>query len=350
MLSFAAHARKGERDPNGVAGEQVVVFGRAQMADEPEFNYEVVDEFLRLRFGQNAFFEIAFNIDVEEFGDAADRVGGAVLLFDRAEIAEIEPLNRFARVRRRLGDIVAVGERERLELGHEFELLGEIFQKMNRLFVENVFFAELRFVVLLLLDEVIHAVERDAAVVADNAPARVRVRKARQNARVARFLHRVVIRAENARIVRRTVREFIFDLFGHLVPVRVARLNRVPEARERRDAALERRVRLKPDDNIGILIDDVAGLVRQDREDFRRVDVENAALLVFRDKELFNALHFLIRALGRALEERGVAVVLRIVQFNEVRDVDSVAPNPFAKSAPSRFIFHVRNPLSQISY
>jgi hypothetical protein len=67
-------------------------------AHHAQLHHQMVDEFLRFGLGQHAGLEVALDIDVEEGGDAADRHGGAVLLLHRGEIAEIEPLHRFARV------------------------------------------------------------------------------------------------------------------------------------------------------------------------------------------------------------------------------------------------------------
>ena len=157
---------------------------------------------------------------------------------------------------------------------------------------------------------------------------------------MTRFADRARIGAEDAGVVRRAVFKFVADILREFIAVRLARLLRVADAGERRDAALERRVRLKSDDDIRVLIDDVAGLVRQNREDLGRVDVEDAALLVLRDQQLLNARHFAIRAFRRTFQERSVAVVLRVIQLNEVGHVDTVAPRAFTKTSPRLRICH----------
>ncbi|MPM85966.1 hypothetical protein SDC9_133049 [bioreactor metagenome] len=71
------------------------------MARHAQFHHEVVDYLLRAALVKQPARDITFKIDIEEGRDAADGHRRAVLLLDRAEIGEIEPLHRLARVRRR---------------------------------------------------------------------------------------------------------------------------------------------------------------------------------------------------------------------------------------------------------
>ena len=67
----------------GSPGEQLVVFRRAQEADDAQLDDEVVDDLLRLLFGEHAGREVALEVDVEERGRAAERHRGAVLFLHR---------------------------------------------------------------------------------------------------------------------------------------------------------------------------------------------------------------------------------------------------------------------------
>ncbi len=60
--------------------------------------------------------EVAFDVDVEEGGDAAYRHGCAVLCLDGSEVAEVEPLDCFTGVGGGAGDVVAVGKCHLLHL------------------------------------------------------------------------------------------------------------------------------------------------------------------------------------------------------------------------------------------
>ena len=111
-----AHAADRFRHPGRVAREQIVIFGRAQETDDPQLDDEIIDDFLRLLFGQGAGSEVAFEIDVEEGRHAAQRHGRAILLLHAGEIAEIEPLHGFLGGLRRSGNVEAIFGGHFLEL------------------------------------------------------------------------------------------------------------------------------------------------------------------------------------------------------------------------------------------
>ena len=96
--AVASHSADGLGDPCRVAREQLVVFLGAHELDNPQLHHELVDQFLRAFLGQRSVFHIAPDIDVKEVRISADAHCRAVLIFDRAQITEIQPLNRFLRV------------------------------------------------------------------------------------------------------------------------------------------------------------------------------------------------------------------------------------------------------------
>ena len=112
--AVGAHAAERLGDPGRVAGEELVVLRGAQEADDPQLDHEVVDQLLRLRLGERALGEVALEVDVEEGGGAAERHGRAVLLLDRGQVGEVQPLDRLPRGAGRAGDVVAVGRRHLL--------------------------------------------------------------------------------------------------------------------------------------------------------------------------------------------------------------------------------------------
>ena len=95
-------------DPHRVAAEQLVVFGCAQVPRHTQLQHEVVHQFLRAAFGQRAVSQVAFDINVQECRGAPQGHRRAVLLLDRGKVAEIQPLDRLARVRSGRADVVAV--------------------------------------------------------------------------------------------------------------------------------------------------------------------------------------------------------------------------------------------------
>ena len=83
-------------DPGRVAGEQLVVLRGAQEAHDPQLDDEVVDQLLRLDLVSRPSAHVALEVDVEEGRGAAERHGRAVLLLDRREVREVQPLDRLA--------------------------------------------------------------------------------------------------------------------------------------------------------------------------------------------------------------------------------------------------------------
>src|ERR1700750_1904755 len=99
----------------------------------------------------------------------------------------------------------------------------------------------------------------------------------------------------------------------------LARFREAPEAAVRHDRALERRLRLEADDHLVVLVD-VARRVRGDRA--RDLGHVENALLALLDEQPFERLPDLLRSSGRRREKRLVAVVRRVVDLDEVADVD----------------------------
>ena len=115
--AVAGHTADAFGNPHRVAAEQLVVFRRAQMPRQAQFHDEIVHELLRTAFGQSAVFQIAVDVNIKKCAGTPQRHGGAVLLFDCSEVAEIQPLNRLTRVGCGLADVIAV------KLRHFFEEL-----------------------------------------------------------------------------------------------------------------------------------------------------------------------------------------------------------------------------------
>ena len=115
--SIQIHSADAFGCPIGIAAEQRIVVRRAEEPDDTELLHQLVPELLRPRFVQNAFLEIALDVDVQEARDAADRHRRAVRFLDRAQIGEIGPLERLLGIRGGLRYVAIV------ELGHRGQVL-----------------------------------------------------------------------------------------------------------------------------------------------------------------------------------------------------------------------------------
>ncbi len=165
--------------PNRVAGEQRVELRGTQETHHADFHNEVVNQLLRLNFIQHARFDVAFNIDIKEGRSTAQRHRAAVLGFHRCQVAEIEPLYRFLSITRRTGNIKAVLSRHFGNLLQGAAVLGQLFTQTDRgfqifaAFQSRLQIGKLQFT---LANKVCRAVQRHAAVVADDASTAIAVR------------------------------------------------------------------------------------------------------------------------------------------------------------------------------
>src|ERR1051325_4134478 len=120
-------------DPGGIAREKLVVLRRAQETNDAQLDNEVVNDLLRLSFRDRAPAQVAREVDVKEGGGAAQRHRRAVLLLDRREIPEVEPLHGFSRALGRKGDVEAVSGGHLLEFMKRANLLGQFLAFANHI-------------------------------------------------------------------------------------------------------------------------------------------------------------------------------------------------------------------------
>ena len=150
--------------------------------------------------------EIALKVDIEEGGGAAEAHRRAVLLPDAREVGKVQPLDGFLGIFCRTGDVKAVGSGHFDHIAQRFNLVGKLLSSADFGF-RGRDRAERVLVLLLFFDQTIHAVQRNAAVVADDAAAAVGVRQAGQQADVARLAHVLGIGGEHAVVMRLVVFE-----------------------------------------------------------------------------------------------------------------------------------------------
>ena len=161
------HAADAFRRPIGVAREQRVIVRRAQEAHDAELLDELVDEFLGACLVESAALQVALDVDVEEGRDAADGHGRAVRFLDGAEIAEIGPLDRLTRIRRRARDVEAVALGHGRQVGESPHLLGQFLALADDV-VGRPFGVEQRPLAALGRQQFVRSVQRHSAIVADD--------------------------------------------------------------------------------------------------------------------------------------------------------------------------------------
>src|SRR5581483_10565204 len=68
-----SHSSNGFRHPGWIAGEKLIVLGRAQKTYNSQFDHEIIDDFLGLTFGKHVRSQIAREVYIEECGYASQR-------------------------------------------------------------------------------------------------------------------------------------------------------------------------------------------------------------------------------------------------------------------------------------
>src|SRR5206468_869480 len=119
----------------------------------------------------------ALDEDIEEAGDAADRHRRAIGFLDSAEIAKIGPLERLLGVRRGLRDVPLVELRHGCEVLQRAHLLRKLLAHADDV-VGRPHVVDLRALLALHLEQAVGPVEGNPAIVTDDAPTPVSVRKA----------------------------------------------------------------------------------------------------------------------------------------------------------------------------
>ncbi len=224
------------------------------------------------------------------------------------------------------------GRRHRLEVGERAELVGHLLAQPHHFFGRPAR-VDLRALGLLRLDQAVDAVQRDAPVVADDAPAPVGVRQPGDDVRAPAGPDLRRVHVEDGRVVRLAV---LGEGFAHRgVGLAADRLEAVLDhapAAGGHDRAAERLVGLQADDHFVVAVD-VARAVRRERRRGGHVDVEDALLRLLAEVRL-ELLPDGERPLRGRREKLGTAAVRRHVGYDEVAHVDLALPDGTRKVAP----------------
>lgn len=81
--------------PVWIAGEDFIVSGGAQEANDTELDNKLIDDFLSVLFGDYTGGQVTFEVDIEERGEAAEGHCGAILRLHGCKVTEVSPLDCF---------------------------------------------------------------------------------------------------------------------------------------------------------------------------------------------------------------------------------------------------------------
>ena len=330
-----AHAADGFGDPGGVAGEEGIVLGSAGELDQPQLHDEVVHKLLNLLLGEGAGGQVPLGVDVQEGGGAAQAHGRAVLLLDGGQVAEVEPLDGLLHVGGGPGDVKAVDLPQLLELLEGLDLLAQLLPLPGDAGVHDDAGGVL--LVLLVLNEPVHAVEGHAAVVAHDAAPSVGVGQAGDDVAGAAGPHLGGVGVEYALVVGLAVLgEELHDLGVHMVAVLLTGLHRHADAAVGLQGPLEGLVGLEAHDFLSALVQ-IARPVGGDGGDDAGVHVQHAALLPLLAGQVHDLVPQGLGVLGGTGQEGLVAVIGGVILLDEVPDIDLLLPHAGGEGVPLRY-------------
>ncbi len=331
--SIQIHSADAFGCPIGIAAEQRIIVRRAKESDDAELLHQLVPELLSPRFVQNAVLEIAFDVDVQEGGDAADRHRRAVSFLDRAEICEVGPLERFLRVRGGLCYVMTVELCHRGKIFEGTHLLRQFFALPND-FVGRPHVVDLGSFFALDFEQPIDPVKRHSPVVADDTSAPVGIRKAGDDPGPSGAHDFRGVGVEHAVIVGLAVfREgLVHGRIGSEPGGLQACLDHA-QAPVRENCPLERLIGLETHDDLVVAIDK-ARLVRQQRRGSRCIDRKDPFLPFVREIRLQLGPDCLC-ALRRSRQKFLAPLIGRNVTDDEIPNVDGGGPIARSKAFPA---------------
>ena len=192
---------------------------------------------------------------------------------------------------------------------------------------------------LLLGDQEVRAVEREATVVANNAAATVGIGKTGDDVRATCCADARGVDVEHAIVVGLAVPgEDLLDLRIRFLTGFLDRgLHHAP-ATEGHHRALEGNVGLKADDDV-VIFADVASGEGVDVGGGLRIHVVDAAAALLREVLLLEGVPHAKSLVGRTREELGIALVRGVVELDELANVDVLVPVAGLKTAPRVELF-----------
>jgi len=337
-----ADAANFQGSPHGVAAEQLVVAGDTGKLDHAELHGQVVDQFLGLGLGQDALIQVALDVDIQEGGDTANAHGSAVLGLDGSQIAKVQPLHSLLGVGSGQGDIIAVSSGHGLHIVQGADLQGDLFTQTDDVIGHGAVTAVGK-VVLLFFDQVVNAVQGNAAVVANDAAAAIGIGQAGHNVAVACLFHLRGVGIKHSGVVGAGIlgKDFV-QLRGRSIAIGGAGLFCHLDAAIGHEGALEGLIGLQADDFFQILqvLADIAGAVSGHAGNHFSLHIQNAALGALFLLQNLQSTPKLIGCFGGAGKEAFIAGVGAVVLLDKIAGVDFFFPDAALEAFPLYKICH----------
>jgi hypothetical protein len=297
----------------------------------------MIDKFLGLGFVESSFPKIALDIDIEERGDASERHGGAVLLFDGSEVSEVKPLESLGGVSGGAPEIEAIKVAEFSKFAERSDLGSDFFAELDG-FGGGGEPAEGFLLLFFVGDKAIKSIESNAAVVADDAAPSIGIGESGKDMAFAASACFVVVGVEDGVVLGTSLGglEGRFEGGVHGIAIGFEGFFGHPESAEGHEGAFERLIGLKTDDALEVPID-VTRSMGEDAGDDGSVAVENSTLFPFLGHEIqdFGPEKFCFGSRGG--KEVFIAVIGGDIPDDEIADINFSVPVSGLESAP-RFL------------
>ncbi|CCZ35846.1 uncharacterized protein BN747_01032 [Firmicutes bacterium CAG:646] len=173
--SVDTHTSDRLRYPGRISGEQRIVFRCSCKFYQTQLHNEVIDKLLNLFLCKGSVLQVTLCINIQESRSTSQRHRCSVLLLDCCQISKIQPLNRFLYVRCRFGNIKSVNLSQLFQFFQSLDLLRQLFSLTGYIRIHNNSCAV--FLLLLVLDQTIHSVQRYSSVIADDTSATISIRQ-----------------------------------------------------------------------------------------------------------------------------------------------------------------------------
>ena len=200
----------------------------------------MVDQFLCLIFCEDSFFDITLNVNIQECGNTSDTHCCSVLCLDCCQISEIQPLNCFAGIFCRSGDIVSIDLSHLLHLIESFELLADFLTHTDDIIV-HVSAACTVMSYFFCLDQTIDSVKSHSTIVTYDTSASVSIRKTCYNVCLSCKTHFRSVCTKNSIVMSCHIscKDF-FEFRINLISVSLGSLNRHADTTIRHECTFQR--------------------------------------------------------------------------------------------------------------
>ena len=254
------------------------------------------------------------------------------MFLDCGQISEIDPLHRFLRSECRARNIEAIARGHDFEFLQGAELLGHFFTQANHV-LGKVCVIQFGEQCLAIRDQAINAIQRDAAIVANNPAPAIGIRQTGNNPRFTRGANFRIVAIEGPLVMVLAITiERLFQRRIQRIAVGIKTGFNHANTGKRHDGAFERLIGLQTDNQL-LILQDITRAIGGDAGADVGADIQYA-VGAFLFKQRDQCVPDCVRALGRALQKRGITMIGGDVIKDKSPYINRFLPIPRMKTFP----------------